>query len=216
MTQQPVEKFDSKFLLEGNDDLHVVWAICKRYNIPESFDVIQFGGIGNLLKQIPVRIKLRVPNLGILLDSDSNLQTRWNDIAKLLIPLGYQIPEKPILSGTILTSNDYNSRIGVWLMPNNSLNGMLEDFIRILIPEDDLLLPFVEKGMSEIEVSEAARYSDIHRAKAFIHTWLAWQESPGTPMGQAITKSYLDHNHELCIFFVDWLNRLFNPVLLEN
>jgi hypothetical protein len=31
-----------------------------------------------------------------------------------------------------------------------------------------------------------------HFAKAHIHTWLAWQSDPGTPMGLALTKKYLD------------------------
>jgi hypothetical protein len=101
-------------------------------------------------------------------------------------------------------------------MPNNAVHGMLEDFVRIIIPEDDLLLPFVEKGISEIEASALEKYLPMHRSKALIHTWLAWQESPGTPMGQAITKSYLNHNHQLCALFVAWLNSLFNPDHPEN
>ena len=210
MTPQPVEKYESKFLLEGNDDLHVVWAICEKYRIAETFDVIQYGGIGNLFKQVPVRIKLRVPNLGILLDSDSSIAARWTELKNLLKPFGYQIPDEPNLSGTVLISNQHSTRIGVWLMPDNSLNGMLEDFARILIPVNDTLLPVAERVLEEIELSKIAKFSNIHRSKALIHTWLAWQESPGTPMGQAITKSYLDHNHELCVAFVDWLNRLFN------
>jgi hypothetical protein len=55
-----------------------------------------------------------------------------------------------------------------------------------------------------------AQKKPIHKSKARIHTWLAWQEDPGTPMGLAITKSYLDTNQELCNLFVNWLNNLFN------
>ena len=102
--------------------------------------------------------------------------------------------------------------IGVWIMPDNLQSGMLEDFVRYLIPENDLLYPFVDTVLAQIETDDIAnRYNpNVHRAKAFIHTWLAWQKDPGTPMGLALTKTYLDHNTALCLRFVDWLNRLFN------
>jgi hypothetical protein len=90
---------------------------------------------------------------------------------------------------------------------------MLEDFVKLLIRPDDLLSPFVHQILSQIEEQDIQdRYNpEVHRAKAFIHTWLAWQKDPGTPMGLALTKTYLDHNAELCLRFVGWLNRLFNP-----
>ena len=39
------EKFLKKLLVEGNDDQHVIWALCEKYKIPETFDVIACGGI---------------------------------------------------------------------------------------------------------------------------------------------------------------------------
>jgi len=40
-----------------------------------------------------------------------------------------------------------------------------------------------------------------------MHTWLAWQESPGSPMGQAIGKGDLDANAPAAVAFVAWLRR---------
>jgi hypothetical protein len=46
--------------------------------------------------------------------------------------------------------------------------------------------------------------------KAHVHTWLAWQEEPGTPMGLAITKKYLKNVHsEPCLRFISWIRRLY-------
>lgn len=42
-----------------------------------------------------------------------------------------------------------------------------------------------------------------------IHTWLAWQDDPGTPLGQAITKRYLDAEGPHVAAFLSWLTRLF-------
>lgn len=34
-----------KLLVEGNDDQHVVWALCEKYQITENFDVIDSRGV---------------------------------------------------------------------------------------------------------------------------------------------------------------------------
>ena len=138
---------------------------------------------------------------------------RWQSLSDRLSPYGYQIPDEPKSEGFVHASYDIYPRIGIWLMPDNLQSGMLEDFLKLLIRPDDLLSPFVEEVLSKIEGQDIpTRYDrDIHRAKAFIHTWLAWQKEPGRPMGTAITATYLDHNAKLCLRFVGWLNRLFNP-----
>lgn len=51
------EKFKKKLLVEGNDDQHVIWALCEKFGVVENFDVIDCEGVENLLNQIPVRFK---------------------------------------------------------------------------------------------------------------------------------------------------------------
>ncbi|MDQ1088089.1 DUF3226 domain-containing protein [Siphonobacter sp. SORGH_AS_1065] len=210
------EKFNQKLLVEGNDDQHVIWSICDKNKVTESFDIIDCGSDSQLLRQLSRRIRFnadKVKAIGILLDADTSLQKRWNEIKKQVKDLGYALPDVPDANGTIIESSSYYPRLGIWLMPDNlQSSGMLEDFAKVLIPEQDQLLVEVERVLSEIEaIPRKAIYKDVHKAKALIHTWLAWQEDPGTPMGLAITKSYLNHNHELAIRFVTWLNALFNP-----
>ena len=45
--------------------------------------------------------------------------------------------------------------------------------------------------------------------KAHVHTWLAWQKEPGKPMGQAITKRYLDANAPHAQQLIVWIRKLF-------
>ncbi|MFH1466552.1 MAG: DUF3226 domain-containing protein [Pseudomonadota bacterium] len=52
-------------------------------------------------------------------------------------------------------------------------------------------------------------FRDVHEPKAVLHTWLAWQEEPGTPMGLALTRRYLDPCHPRAVAFAAWLRRLF-------
>ena len=66
--------------------------------------------------------------------------------------------------------------------------------------------------LDEVEHIDAAtrqRYPNRHRSKALIHTWLAWQQNPGRPMGTAIKAGYLQHDAPIALAFVAWLRRLF-------
>jgi hypothetical protein len=86
---------------------------------------------------------------------------------------------------------------------------MLEDFVAHLIAPDDALRPKAEGILQEIERDCLNCYTLVHRPKALIHTWLAWQETPGMPMGQAITAQVLKHDCAIALSFVEWLQRLF-------
>lgn len=94
-------------------------------------------------------------------------------------------------------------------MPNNKLDGMLEDFIKFLVPENDKLLPIAKNTLANIEQQKLNNYAKIHHSKALIHTWLSWQEYP-VPMGLGITKRYLTTDEETCQLLVNWLKKLFD------
>jgi len=86
---------------------------------------------------------------------------------------------------------------------------MLEDFISFLVPHDDKLWPIVTLNLENIEKEQLNKYSLIHRSKAAIHSWLALQEDPGTPIGLSITKKYLTTDEETCSQLINWISKLF-------
>jgi hypothetical protein len=94
-------------------------------------------------------------------------------------------------------------------MPDNTVPGMLEDFCRLLIPTNDPLWIRALRAVQAIPESERL-FSVQHAAKANIHTWLAWQEEPGKPIGQAITKKYLDADAPHALRLIAWLRSLFD------
>ena len=51
------------------------------------------------------------------------------------------------------------------------------------------------------------------RCKHLSHTWLAWQETAGMPMGQAITARVLRHDCAIALTFVKWLQHLFERIV---
>lgn len=95
-------------------------------------------------------------------------------------------------------------------MPNNRFEGMLEDFALNMIPAEDLLIRKVEVVLSELEAEGIQRYKQVHRSKAKIHTFLAWQDEPGKPIGQAITTRILNPDAEEAKAFIGWLNKLYD------
>jgi len=204
------KKISGQLLVEGKDDMHVIWALCEKFNIKENFGVIDCEGIDNLYEQIPVRLKQSgINTVGIIVDADTDLQSRWISLRTLLTTQGYTVPDELPLTGLIVT-NAGNKRIGVWIMPNNNLNGILEDFISFLVPQDDELLPIVNATLQNLEDQKLNKYSLMHKSKAAIHSWLSWQEDPGTPMGLGITKRYLTTDQETCSQLINWLTALFN------
>ncbi len=95
-------------------------------------------------------------------------------------------------------------------MPNNSLNGMLEDFISFLVPQDDQLITVARDTLESIEKKKLNKYSVAHKSKALIHSWLSWQTDPGTPLGLAITKRYLTTDDITCLALINWLKAAFS------
>lgn len=105
----------------------------------------------------------------------------------------------------------HSQLVGAWLMPDNELPGMLEDFIVSLRPADDVLLPHVDALLQGLPAPDVCprRFAEVHRAKARVRAFLAIQREPGKPLGQAISSHYLDGSSPQATAFVAWLRRLF-------
>ncbi|MBD1939841.1 DUF3226 domain-containing protein [Microcoleus sp. FACHB-68] len=216
----------NQLLVEGSDDKHVITALRNKHMSKDAFSVKvpneedtkeapnEQGpnGVEALLKNLQESLKQEhIRILGIVVDADQDLAARWQAVGDRLKKAGYKnIPRTPPAEGWVCPSPDpFLPRVGVWLMPDNQLPGMLEDFIAHLIPADDVLRPKAEAIMQEIEQAKINRYKSVHHPKALIHTWLAWQKKPGMPMGQAITARVLNYDKEIALTFVEWLKRLF-------
>jgi hypothetical protein len=197
-----------KLLVEGNDDVHVVSHLCKAHGIliPDAFEISDKKGIRNLLDVLRVELNdSNIERLGILVNADTDLQARWQSLRTILTQEGYSVPEQPMTEGTILHDED-RPTVGIWLMPDNRLPGMRENFVAQLVPAGDSLLPYAQQCLQHLPEQ---RFPSVLQAKAEIHTWLAWQEEPGKPFGVAITAHYLDPQSEQAQKFISWLRALF-------
>jgi len=198
-------------MVEGTDDEHVVKSICGQYQLGTIHTIRRCEGKDALIEAISVRIKESdINSLGIILDADKDIQASWQSVFEKLKSAGYtDLPKFPDPAGTLVLPphNTLLPKVGIWLMPDNQLPGILEDFLAFLVPMGDSLL---EHARSSIEnMPEQPRFSKPKAPKALIHTWLAWQEEPGKPLGQAMTARYLDHSLPLGRVFAGWLQKTF-------
>lgn len=165
--RKPPQPKPQQLLVEGKNDRHVIWALYQQYQLPETFSVEvpqEEGteGVEALLNGLPERLKAEnLRTLGIVVDADRNLSARWQSIKDKLSSIGYRdIPQSPPPEGWVCTPSDpYLPRVGVWLMPNNQLPGMLEDFVAYLIPPGDTLYPRAESILQELEQAGLNRYT---------------------------------------------------------
>jgi hypothetical protein len=93
-------------------------------------------------------------------------------------------------------------------MPNNQDQGQLEDFLIGLIPPRDECWAYARETTQNAK-EHGARFPDKDVGKAGVHTWLAWQESPGLPFGMAIRAKYFGIDSPAGMAFAEWFKRLF-------
>lgn len=203
-------------LVEGHDDEHVLKHVCGTRGVQKLDEIKSLGGVEQLLESFPVRLKESdIEVLGVVVDADTDLSARWQSLRDPLRNAGYQnVPEHPARTGTILPppDNAVLPRVGIWIMPDNQTRGILEDFMRFLVPEGSRLFDHVKSSVTAIPEGER-RFNQRAEPKAIIHTWLAWQEEPGKPLGTAITARYLDPGVAQVDDLVFWLTQLFFPPL---
>lgn len=201
---------DIVFLVEGEDDHHVLLNICGRHRIGPISRVVQLKGVDQLGVVLAQQLRASGQSvLGVLLDADTDVSSRWQELRQILTSAGYaDLPAQPVEQGAIIRSPAERPDLptfGAWIMPNNQVPGMLEDFLRQLVPADDPLLRYAEQAIKSLPVQH---FRDAHRPKALMHTWLAWQEEPGKPYGQAIKARYLDSDTPQGQAFTVWLRTL--------
>lgn len=201
-------------LVEGTDDEHVVKHLCTHHGLPHIEEIAKLDGIENLIESFPVRLKgSDIEAIGVMVDADTNIQTRWDSIRSRLIAAGYpSVPNTPAVQGTIVAPppDTLLPRVGIWLMPNNQINGILEDFLRFLVPIPNPLLEHAQQSIDTIPQGHR-QFTANDNPKALIHTWLAWQEEPGRPFGTAIRARYLDAGGPEATNFAKWLRQVFFP-----
>jgi hypothetical protein len=214
--------------VEGPDDMHAIRHLLNHHGInARSFDASEIeqddviaiqslGGYPHLRKRLLAELKNSsvLQYAGVVVDADANASRRWISLSQRITEAGgQQVPAILPLAGWKgeVHAPDRQITIGTWLMPDNQSAGALEEFVMRLISPDDALWPYAEQCVEGLkDYMEAASFDKLPVSKARVHTWLAWQEKPGLPMGSAIRGKFLDSEAEQAVRFVTWVRDLFD------
>jgi len=206
-------------LVEGINDLNFLCQLFVRRGIydydkkenefiPKGFASVEKGSYPELKSGL--RLELldeSLKSVGIVVDADEKIEERWRDLTNQLKALGYSdIPIQPDSQGCIIEGE---KKLGIWLMPDNQISGILEHFISWMVHDKDSnpLWRHVEQSIETLP--DGPRFLPKDLAKAQVATWLAWQNEPGLPISYAIRKEYVDPHSNAADPFINWIKRLF-------
>ena len=213
---------ENVLLVEGDNDKRVIPEFIEQNGIEWEIEPKKYvvkikakDSKESLLKQKNIETELKargLKSLGIVVDGDDNPANRMQRIEQIYQSLG-QKSDNNLSSDGLIFQLDKGIKFGVWMMPDNKSEGMLETFLSCLIdtnnPTENDLWEYVEEVVNKAgEIG--ATYKQVHLDKAKIHTWLAWQNEPGCQLHQAIKYKILNPNHPKGQSFFRWFKELFD------
>lgn len=213
-----------KLLVEGAGDRRVVTELAKKHGIDLGKKVSGQYPVQIEEKSMPALLDpeflatvaagsgLRI--LGLIVDADEDSAARLEELRESCWKgLRRELPEEFPAEGLILSCEEGQPKLGVWLMPDNSNRGMLESFLAYLIPAAGNDCWEWTAELCREAKAKGATFKDLHLAKARIHAYLAFQDEPGRQLHEALINRVLDPEHEMAKKFLAWLCRLFelNP-----
>ncbi len=208
-----------KLLVEGETDKHVIPYLMEANGVewPDRNDpdcpafIKSYGSVNEILKPGVIEGELRASGLealGLVVDADSDAAARWGEVKALCDTEFANLPDK-IPAGGLEVVHTSGPRFGVWIMPDNRFDGMLEDLLVQLIPEDSsALYQRAQRCVAEARADHAP-FKNVHESKARVYTWLAWQDPPGLRLHEAVKHQVLEPTRPESRPFVQWFKNLF-------
>lgn len=201
-----------RLLVEGTDDLYAVAELMGhhiQWDKPPPVSIVPCNGDEMF---VPGRISVELKSdavVGVIIDADDNGINRWGKLRAQGLPFFPKIPLDLPQDGLVVSNSD-GQRFGVWIMPDNRQDGMLETFLHWLVPDGNQpLWSHAQVATEAAKRNHGAMFKDVHYDKARIHTWLAWMDPPGERLGGAIRAKILDPASARAQPFIAWFRRLY-------
>ncbi len=225
MTQKNV------LLVEGVADRDFFRELCKTLDLSTEIQVAppkDLGGTHNtkqgvlnhlrgvLLPQIEDG---QIQRLAIVVDADYagahglGVAGTLNQIKEIVKPFGFELPENEIFpKGFCFKHSDGLSDFGAWIMPDNTNEGMLEDWIKsCIVRSEQPLFGYAKEAVAGLSARSLQKFKPIHSTKAEVATWLAWQRWPKYGIEYVFSKDELlvDKDSSLYQDLTNWLASIF-------
>jgi hypothetical protein len=210
-------------LVEGESDQSFFKEVCKtlgldanvKVALPRDSGRFHNGkeGVFNLLPDLLNQLgDAQITRLAVVVDADSAVngggyQCAIDRVTKIVEPYGFTLASNPV-GGVLFQNDDGLADFGLWVMPNNNDEGMLEDWIKSCVhPDEHELFAHAE---TVVDTLPQTKFKLIHISKAEVATWLAWQKQPGHGIYRAVEDQLIDTNSalfkELCV----WLTHVYS------
>ncbi len=223
-------------LVEGENDKHAVYHLlsqngisvyCEKSHKNKNNSIqIQTGEYGkggfHSIFDMHIDRYIKFSNkLGIVGDFDRIIDNRWN-ITRTKLEKGFNIgvPTENNSGCIVEIPKDnlktYNcEKIGIWLMPNNTSEGTIEDFLLELIDKNDNELYKQAKNaideLTKLEhlIEKENRFKPAHKQKALLNTYLSWKNKPANPYGKSIKENIINAQSSYAQTFIAWIKAIF-------
>ena len=199
-------------VVEGEADRQVIECLCQVMAIspqikvfpPKDLTLLELAeldsgvsqvknsktGVYNILASLLKRLEQGdIENLAIIVDADQTghnsggFDETLKQIQQRLSP--YQLTNTS--NGLIFTHPQGGFPIGVWIMPNNQDDGMIESWLAQCIHDNENSL-FDKAKNNTPQLAENPKFAEHHRIKAEVATWLAWQKKPSIGLYSAFVR----------------------------
>jgi hypothetical protein len=218
-------------LVEGEDDKGFFEQVCKSIQLnpaikvapPKDYQADYETALRNgkqaalnlLLDLLVELLEEAAPTqrLAIIIDADYEqeqglgYQKTIEQVANRVAEYGFSLVENRT-QGLCFKHSDGLAEFGLWVLPNNQGDGMLEDFIKACITSTEQSL-FNHAIQVVQDVPEPKKFKSHHYAKAEVATWLAWQKPPGRGLYYSVYDNLLDTDHALFQEMEQWLKKIF-------
>ena len=214
---------DCKLLVEGEADRSFFDVIYKPLRLPEIEIVVprkengRFHngkeGVFNILPDLLNQLgDAQITRLAAVVDADSEdngggYQRAIDRVTEIVEPYGFSLRLNPV-GGVLFQHDDDLADFGLWVMPNNGDEGMLEDWIKSCVhPNENQLFAHAE---TVVDTLPQPKFKSIHISKAEVATWLAWQKQPGHGLYRAVEDQLIDMDSKLFLELKDWLTHIYS------
>lgn len=192
--------------VEGKDECNFFKALLNYENI-KNVQIIDIGGKDKFKKELPILINLEgffdVHTLGFIRDAEQNQATSaFKSICSILQNNNLPAPQQ---SNTVFTHQ--NLAIGIFIMPNNVDEGMLEDLCLESI-KDKAVFECVNQYIECCSQDDETIKSNNSKAK--VQTYLASKKPIVNSLGVAATKGYWNFENNCFADIKLFLHSLFN------
>lgn len=211
-------------LVEGEADKGFFKKVCKKLSLdttvkvalPKEFSANAFNTKGGVLSQLELlQTQLEdghITNIAAIVDADfiehgSGTLKTLQKASDLLKPFGFNKRDAPILSGFYFDHDDGLPSIGLWIMPDNKKEGMIENWLESCINSSEEKL--YKQAKLAVQKIKDPKFKEHSRVKAQISTWLSWQKSPGHGLYSIAYNDLLDENKNEYKNLCSWLKGVF-------